>query len=280
LKRAAIKAANQAVDIGSLFLENAGSFKDIVDGTGETGLQGIADKFLKDLESRDIDVKDIGEKTTGILKDKLDTKPVDPKVVLKSAGTVTVPVTTPDGSGTIVINADTGTATIKDSNGNTTATYPCTITDNKNITLTGAAANGGDATVGYEINDDNSLVLSDLDRIKNVGLAENSGNSQPNSVPSFPGTPVFEEGFIDDTVTESDLTLLVMTLVLAKAEKATGGDLEAYLNTLKDKNLETGVGELDDDEKVIAAVINTMLERGDDTSELTNNLKELLGMED
>jgi hypothetical protein len=279
LKRAAIKAANQAVDIGSLFLENVNAINEAAKGKDGDAFQTLTDKILKDLEDRDIKVEDIGEKTTGILIDKVETKPVDPKVALKNAGPIEVPVFKTDTSsaGKITINPDTGKATITDTTGKTT-NYDCEITDNKDITLIGAAANGGNVTVGYKINDDNSLVLSDLDHIKDLGLAENSGNSTPNSIPPLPGTPVFEEGFIDDTVTDSDLTLLVVTLVMAKAEKDAGGDLGAYLETLKDKNLETGEGALDDDEKVIAAVINTMIERGDDTNELTKMLEDFLGV--
>jgi hypothetical protein len=279
LRRAAIKAANQAVDIGSLLLENVGSLKDAADGKGGDAFETFANNILKEMDP-DV-VIDIGKKTTEILKDKVEIKPVDPKVALENAGTVEVPVsTTGGGTGTITIDVKangTGTATI-DVGGGAPVEYPCTINDNGTITLTGAGNGNVDVNLGYEIDDDEgTLKLTDLDHIKNVGLKEESGDSDKDSIPSFPGMPVFEEGFIDDSVTDSDLTLLVMTLVLAKAEKETEGDLKAYLDkTLKNKNLETGEGELDDDEKVIAAVVNTMIERGDDTSKLTDALKDLL----
>jgi hypothetical protein len=98
------------------------------------------------------------------------------------------------------------------------------------------------------------------------------------SNPFISGKPGFAEDFLDG-VSESDLTLSVITLILAKAEKERdiNGTLEKYLETWIDKNVETGKG-LDVEEALIAALINEMIERGDDTSELKDLLVELLGI--
>jgi hypothetical protein len=92
------------------------------------------------------------------------------------------------------------------------------------------------------------------------------------------GKPVFtDEHFLDD-VPESDLTLVVMTLILAKVEKEereNNRSLDDYIQTWSDKNMETGAG-LDADERLIAALVNGM----DDTSDLTEKLKDLLGDKD
>jgi hypothetical protein len=72
------------------------------------------------------------------------------------------------------------------------------------------------------------------------------------------GKPAFAGDFVN-TVSESDLTLLTLTLVLAEAEKK-GQTFEAYIETWTEgqKSLDSGTG-LSDSEKVIAAAANYII---------------------
>jgi hypothetical protein len=94
----------------------------------------------------------------------------------------------------------------------------------------------------------------------------------------------FEGNFIGN-VSEADLTLMVMTLILAKAEKVQKEDqkdLNDYVDDLVKKNITSqNPTNLDDDEKLIAAAVNGMIERGENEglNELTKMVKDLLGVD-
>jgi hypothetical protein len=280
LKLAAIKAANQAAGISTLALENVKDLIDAADNKDTDALKNLAETIQTDLQNNGI--VDIANKLTSILENEVEFSKA-PSIVLKYVGNVTVPVSRADHSGagtiTIAVGPDgKGTATITFDG--VSWPYSCAIQDDETIILTGAGQDGQDAIITYEIVN-NRLILHDLDEIKDPGLngelAEVSSSSTA-QIPSPPGRPEFTEGFAAG-VPESDLTLLVMTLVLAKVEKLNleDIDLDAYLGTWSDKNVETGKG-LEDDEKLIAAIVNEMIERGDDMNELTKMIKDLLGV--
>ncbi|MDR1247893.1 MAG: hypothetical protein LBK63_01195 [Treponema sp.] len=283
LKLAAIKAANQAAGITTLALENVKALIDAADNQDADALKGLAETIQGDLQNNGI--VDIAGKLTEILVNEVDFSEA-PSIALKFAGYVEVFVsraTDYSDRGTIAIAVSPngkGTATIT-FNG-VPVYYPCTIKDDETIILTGAGQYGQDAIIKYEIDPDtNRLTLSNLDEIQNTGLGGGLAEKSDPSVAQIP-TPHRPE-FIEDFaagVPESDLTLLVMTLVLAKVEtlNADNIDLNAYLETWRDKNVETGKG-LEDDETLIAAIVNEMLERGDDMNELTKMIKDLLGVE-
>jgi hypothetical protein len=289
LRRAAIKAANQTAGISTVALENVKGLIDAVDSNDkEKALKEVANKILKDLGNNDI--VGIAEKMTEILAAERTFTTVSPSVALKSAGSVTVPVTkigdTSPSTITIDTNANgTGTATIS-VGGVPVKTYPCVINDNGTITLSGAGENYWESVdIKYELNNNKQLILSDLDKIKDpdAGLGQGqglAGNSSPSVEPLDDTKYGFNEQFLD-SVPESDLTLLAMTLILAKADVETKKDpnstLDTYLDTWFNKSLETGKG-LEDDEILIVAIINEMIDRGEDTSELTNMIKDLLGV--
>jgi hypothetical protein len=290
LKRAAIKAAGQASGLTTVVMENV---KDLIDAAGAKGdpgkaLKEVAQQIINDIRNNDIE--GIGAEVTKILEGTIEIKssnlPVpseQPKAALIKAGKITVSVPKATGTG---VGKDTVAITV-DSNGKgfvtiavdgVVKTYSnCEITGDT-IILPGAGDNGGNVAIGYGINDDDRTVtLTNLDKIANAGLADTSNPSPENTIP--PGKPEFKGDFIDDSVRDSDLTLLAMTLILAKAEKERGADgtLDSYLDTWMNKNVETGKG-LDLEEQLIAAVVNKMVERGEDTSELTNMIKDLLGL--
>jgi hypothetical protein len=276
LKRAAIKAANQAVGISTLALENVDSLIAAADKGDTDALKTLAENIINDLRSND--VEGIGAELTEILKDKVASPASHTsKETLINAKGVTTTVSKAVGGGvaeiSIVVDQNgVGTATI--TGGGTFRSYPCVINEDGTITLTGAGENGGNAVIGYVVDDsDNTVTLAGLDAITDTGLRSNSNPSE--KLP--PGKPTFEEGFVD-SVPESDLALLVMTLIMAKAEKErTDGTLDDYLGTWPEKNVETGKG-LDNEELVIAAIVNVMVDRGDDMTELTNMIKDLLGV--
>jgi hypothetical protein len=269
-------------------MENVEALIDAIDTKGdkEAALKEVAKQIINNI--RDNDVEGIGAEVTEILKDKIETNlPVpskQPKDALIKAEkiTVSVPKAGSAGTGTVTVtinNKDTGGGTIV-VNG---TSYPCVINDDGTITLTGAGNNGGTVVIGSIIDDDDRTVtLTNLDKIANAGLEGASNPSPKNSIPH--GKPEFEDGFIDDSISESDLTLLVMTLILAKIEKVERVEhrsLDEYLTdwTREDttKDVKTGAG-LDDDELLIASIVNFMIDRGDDMSKLTNMIKDLLGV--
>jgi hypothetical protein len=99
-----------------------------------------------------------------------------------------------------------------------------------------------------------------------------------NEVDTPKGRPVFQENIVDG-VSEADLTLLAMTLVLAEA----GDDVNAYAKTWESKDVKAGADSLNPKEKLIAASVNGMIDKGDKTgqsSELTKMLKDLLKVKD
>jgi hypothetical protein len=278
LKQAAIKAANQASGIPTLALENVKALIEAADKQDEKALEDLAKTIKGDLND---DMDHIAKKLTEILT--VETPSRSSSDALKSAGSVTVPVSKAGSSSSsntdtiiIAVNpAGTGTATIVVDSVPTT--YNCEIKDDDTIILT---ASGGEMTeIGYVINDDRSLTLSDLEKIPSLGLTDSSEPSEKYSIPS--GEPKIEGNFID-SVSESDLTLLVMTLILAKIDKVEkeGGTLEGYLEEdWLTKDVKTGKN-LDDDELLIAAIVNEMVGRGDDMGELTDMVKKLLGVKD
>jgi hypothetical protein len=91
------------------------------------------------------------------------------------------------------------------------------------------------------------------------------------------GKPEFKDGF-GGSVPESDLTLMAITLILAKAESEESLD-EYVKNTWEGQDLNSeDWASFDDDEKLIAATVNEMISRDSDT-ELTKMLKDLLKVE-
>jgi hypothetical protein len=290
LKRAAIKAANQAMGVSTLALQSIGDLIDAADSKDKDALKNIVDTFL--LKMTDTDAVGISEELTAILNTKVKTQQFSepsqyPKAALINAGNITVSAPmTAGGNATIKItgidNNGRGTVTITDPNGDI-KNYSCTINDNA-IILENAGEDGGNVSIPYTIHDENrSLTITGgLNNIKDANLTDASAHSAEDSIPK--GKPEFEDGFLD-SVPESDLTLLVMTLILAKVEKEkdTGGSLDAYIDkwTGADngggKDVQTG-NNLDAEELVIASVINVMMDRGDDMSELTKMIKDLLGV--
>jgi alanyl-tRNA synthetase len=282
LKRAAIKAANQAVGVSTLALENVKALIKAADNNDPDALRSLAETIQGDLRKNGI--VGVANKLTTILANEVGSSTALSSVALKNAGNVAVNVSKiGGGTGTITIDANAngiGTATIS-VNGAPGKPYSCTINDNGTITLIGAGENGGSAVIGYGLNANKRFVLSNLDAIKDpdAGLGQGLvGDSSPFEVPV--DKPIFKPGFADN-VSESDLTLLVMTLVLAKVEELTEENLDDYLNDwLNNKNVETGKG-MNDDEKLVAATVNEMIRRGEltsDENELTKMLRDLLGV--
>jgi hypothetical protein len=291
LKQAAIKAANQAAGISTLALENVKDLIDAADSKDEDALKKLAEKIRGGIE--DNKIADIADKLANILVDKenptfssVTLTTVSDSVALKNAGEVTVFVPKANNSGnqdrvTIAVGSNgRGTATIITSAG-TTTTYDCEIKNDEIITLTNPQNGGKVADIGYTINDSDHLVLTGLNQITGAGLASTSNPSQA-TIPTLPGKPEFKPGFIDSSVSDSDLTLMVMTLILGKFKN--NDELEAYLKTWEGRNITTGEGleDLDADELLIAATVNEMISRGEltgDENELTKMLKDLLGVQ-
>jgi hypothetical protein len=289
LKLAAIKAANQAANISAMALENIGDLLDALDNKDskaqEKALREVVENIQNDLGSRNL--VGISDKINEIFADKVQpfANPSDnPKAALENAGkiAVTVPLANSSSGGpatvTVDINdADTGAGTVTVTAPNGTVTkYDCIVSNDETITLTDKNGNAA-GTIGYDIDDDNhALTLTDLDKISGADLPSTPVSSVKDSIPK--GEPQFKDGFIDNSVSEADLTLLVMTLIMAKAEKEekTYGSLDGYLDTWVNKDVNTGKG-LDQEEVIIAAILNTMIDRGEDMSELTDMIEDLLG---
>jgi hypothetical protein len=279
LKIAAIKAANQAAGIPTLALENVNTLLDAVDTKNyEEALRKVADSIQGAVKSNDI--VGISEKLTVILEDKYklaaDSRT---KLINTRAFTVAVPKANGNGSATVNIDVDkNGAGFITVIIDGAPTIYPCVINDDGTITLKNAGSKGQEEDIQYVIDDDGHIILRGLDHIADKGLA--GGASEPSAEKVPPGKPEFESEFLDAS-SDSDLTLMVITLILAKAEKErakNNGTLDTYFDTWMEKNMETGNG-LEDDEMLIAATVNGMISRGelsDDVSELTKMLKDLL----
>jgi hypothetical protein len=274
LKRAAFQAANQAAGISTLALENIRALIDAMDSTDpENALRNVAEKIQADIKSGDL--VGIANKMNEILADKfvIPTAAEKPGVALKEMEKIAafVPIEGSKDKATIIIEVDAtgvGTATIITPDGKETS-YDCVIDDDGKITLKNSGNADEVTDIKCDINADNTLTLTGLDEIPGVSL-------ESTSKPFVPlGTPEFEENFLDG-VSESDLTLMVMALILAKAEneKDDDGLLENYLESWRYKNVKTGQG-LDTEEALIAAIVNGMA----DTSDLTRMIKDLLRME-
>jgi hypothetical protein len=262
LKRAAIKAANQAADLTGLVLQNAKILLDAVDSGSTDALDNLI-KAISD-QAKKNDVVGISKKTVEILGSevKIVTNPIE-------AGKITATASKADGDTAdvdITINNKTNDVTVEIDG----FSYKGTInTENQTITLPNAGQGGQSAVINYTENGD-TVILTDLDKIPSAGLA-----SGPVSADTIVGKPVFKDDDFLTDVPDSDLTLLVVTLVMGKVEKESL-TLDEYIEKLATKDLETGAGNLDEDEKVIAAIVNGMVDRGDDTSELTGMLTDLL----
>jgi hypothetical protein len=281
LKHAAIKAANQAAGVTTLVLENVKILIDAANGGDlEEAIINVAGAVQN--AAKNTDFIDISDKLTDILVKEVVIPAENPRGSLINTGhiTVSVPKT---GGGEATVTIDVG----KDGKGTVTidgVTYECEISDEKDaegkaiqtITLRGAGANGADVVLDYAIDDeDRSLTLSGLDQIAGAGLAK---ESNPSSDP-VASKPEFEGTFLDDSVPDSDLSLMVISLVLAKYDRICAADpkkfpeLEDYLRSWEDKNVATGYG-MDDEEILIAATVNGMIDRGD----ITNDKNKLIEM--
>jgi hypothetical protein len=114
--------------------------------------------------------------------------------------------------------------------------------------------------------------------------------TKPSEPDEEPIPPEFTNDFLDN-VSEADLTLMVMTLVLAKAQKVkdlyenedftfsdyiNGKTVNGeYIEGLREKDVINGIG-LDPDERVMAAIVNEMVEKHGG-SDLVQMLEDLLG---
>jgi alanyl-tRNA synthetase len=113
LKRAAIRAANQAAEISTVALKNIKGLINAVDGSNpEKALKEVANNIRGGLKSNDI--VGIADKMAEILV--VLPSALSPSEALKNAESITVPVSKSNGGKgtmTIVVDADgTGTATI------------------------------------------------------------------------------------------------------------------------------------------------------------------------
>ena len=276
LKLAAIKAANQAADISTLALESISDLIDAVNsGDNGTALRRVIEQIDRDIQSRDL--AGISGKLGDIFADKVSGGLKD---ALINTGKITLAIPA-DGGGTAALefdldNSGKGTVTITGPDG-VLISYSCVV--NADATITLLDDNGGIAAVLECINDGDALFLAGLEAIPGAGLAD---ASTPLGTLASGGKPEFATEDFLDSVPETDLALLVMTLVLAKVEKERShdGNLDDYLDTWNrnNKNVETG-DNLDPDEALIAAIVNVMIGRGDDMSDLTNMVKELLGVD-
>jgi hypothetical protein len=121
----------------------------------------------------------------------------------------------------------------------------------------------------------NELLKGIQDKTKGNNLTGISGVIADSLPVSQSGTPVFQGDFIDN-VSDSDLTILALALVLAEAEK-NENSFENYIETWtaagSQKKLD-GTG-LEPSERVIAAAVNELANRPN--NDLGSMLKDLLG---
>jgi hypothetical protein len=287
LKHAAIKAANQAAEISTLALENVRTLIDAASGNlgYETAITNVASAIQK--ATKGADFIGISDKLVEILSNEMVVPlNISPKTILINTREITATIPKTDGgkdTATVVITVGddgTGTATITDSYGNPLGIYDCVINDDGTITLEGAGENRRDATIKYDINEENrAITLSDLDAITTIADRGYADSSDPSNTIAL-GKPLFTDEFLDkDSVSDSDLTLMVISLILAKYDRICDADptrypeLEDYLRSWEHKNVKTGYN-MDPDEILIAATVNGMIDRG----ELTNDKNELVKM--
>jgi hypothetical protein len=257
---------------------------------------------MKEIQSDEL--RDISEKITEILKDDIklpevkDSQAAQTALIKTETVTVSVPPVPPQGGSgaspvppaiiTLAITDTTGTSTatittINENGSEETKDYVCEINDDYTITLTDTGGSEQPIKLDYTINEkDHTLTLSNLDEIPIISESGYNNSSEPSKeVVAVEGGKIMLDDDMAD-VPGSDLSLLAMTLILAKAEKEKGksteGTLDEYLNTWNHKSLDTGKG-LEPDEIIIVAVVNTMIENGDDTSALTDMVKDLLEVE-
>jgi hypothetical protein len=291
LKHAAIKAANQAAGVTTLLLENIAT---LIDASKSNSYEDAITKVTETIRGAVKDNDVVGsDKLTEILGTEM-TIFEDPRSALINAKgiTVTVPqVNAGGGSGgeamvSISEVGEDGKGKVIITVNGVSTNYACVINDkdgngNQTITLTGAGENGRDVVLSYVIDaKTHALTLSGLDEIANKGLASVSNPSRD----SLPVKPEFAEGFLDDSVPDSDLVLMVVALILAKFEKVHEANpmgypsLEVYLKSWEQKNVTTGYN-MDADEILIAAIVNGMISRGELSgreNELIQMLKDLL----
>jgi hypothetical protein len=269
LKLSAIKAANQAADIPTLALENISDFIDAVNsGEEETAIRRVIEQIERGIQDRDL--AGISGKLGNIFADKVSGGFKD---ALINTGEIILSVPVAGGAAAVRIDLDNtgaGTVTITSPDG-VRKSYACRVNDDGTIALLDDS--GKEAAVLECVNDGDALYLAGFGAIPGAGLADASA---PLGTLASGGKPEFAAGFLN-SVPETDLALLVMTLVLAKAEKERNndGNLNGYLETWNNKNVETG-DNLDPEEVLIAALVNVMIDRGDDMSDLTDMIKDLL----
>jgi hypothetical protein len=299
MKQAAIKAANQAAGLTTLVMENAQTLIDVSKGGDyKDAITNVA-RAIEDA-AKDNDFTGISDKLVEILSGKVVLPTDDPREALINTRKIEVTVPKTGGGAGIGGSSNQATVVITDLdkktgegivtvtvNGGVPQEYACVINDEKDengsqtITIIGAGKNGENATIGYEIsNNTGALTLTDLDEIKTIADGGYTDTSNPSSK-SIP--PALDKEFLNDNVTDSDLTLVVMELILAKYEKEKEIDhgenqedyetLENYLNSWEKKNVTTGFN-MDPDEILIAATVNGMISRG----ELSDNPSELMGL--
>jgi hypothetical protein len=290
LKQAAIKAANQAAGVTTLVLENVktlidayndrdsiGNYEDAITGVVET-IQGAAEKN---------DVRGISEKLVEILGNEISPK----NALIETSKSSPIEFSVPPKNGVgqpakvAIVVDDKGEGTVTVTVNNAPTSYPCVVNDDGTITLT--QNNGApDSVIGcvFTVSDDGSLapVLTGLGEIKEIAEAGFADKSEPCDTPIAYGKPEFAGDFLNAgvPVPDSDLTLAVMALILAKAEKERGpdGKLEDYFKSWENKDVVTGAN-LDGEELLIAAIVNGMIDRGEisgDKNELLEMLKDLL----
>jgi hypothetical protein len=121
-----------------------------------------------------------------------------------------------------------------------------------------------------------------LDDIQHATKGNNLTGISGDIVASLPTTVDEENRIVFDgdfakNVSDSDLTMLTLTLILAESEKV-DGDFDTYIETWTDpagKKISNNSVHLSDSEEVIAAAVNELAARP--SSDLGKMLKDLLG---
>ncbi|MDR3193313.1 MAG: hypothetical protein LBT87_09635 [Treponema sp.] len=139
-------------------------------------------------------------------------------------------------------------------------------------------SNLGTLTGGSETNENALLevaqtVLGQAKKNDISGVADDIAKTLAKNVVEENGAPRFTDDSFAKSVSTSDLTLLLVTMMMGEASKA-AGDFESYANDWGSSKTVDGTG-LGDNEKIIAAVANEVIDRPD--SELGNMLKALVG---
>jgi hypothetical protein len=184
---------------------------------------------------------------------------------------------------------------LKDANGDTKASRAILEklkgTDDPNLqAATVKAANQAAGLTGLALSNlgtltgDNATNVDSLQKLANTiladakendikSIADDVANTLPVSIGPN-GAPVFADSFAN-SVSNSDLTLLLVTMMLAEVVDI-GDNFDAYAERwgTQGKNITTEQG-LSNNEKVIAAIANTVIARSD--GELGKMLKNLVG---